>query len=72
MDFRSHREALSFFKWEASGPPGASPYSTRFYFDNVTIQVSLRYNQHRPHRALDGHTPETVYRDNLATRLPAT
>ena len=29
------------------------------------------YNQHRPHRALDGHTPEQVYGDNLTTRLTA-
>ena len=29
------------------------------------------YNQHRPHRALDGHTPEQVYYDNLTTRLTA-
>ena len=29
------------------------------------------YNQHRPHRALDGHTPEQVYCDNLTTRLTA-
>ena len=29
------------------------------------------YNQHRPHRALDGHTPEQVYDDNLTTRLTA-
>jgi len=29
------------------------------------------YNQHRPHRALDGKTPEQVYCDNLPTRLTA-
>ena len=29
------------------------------------------YNQHRPHRALDGHTPEQVYCDKLTTRLTA-
>ena len=29
------------------------------------------YNQHRPHRALDGHTPEQVYDDNLTTRRTA-
>ncbi|MGZ8423259.1 MAG: IS3 family transposase, partial [Nitrospira sp.] len=29
------------------------------------------YNQHRPHRALDGKTPEQVYGDNLTTRLSA-
>lgn len=29
------------------------------------------YNQHRPHRALDGNTPEQVYLDNLTTRLTA-
>jgi putative transposase len=29
------------------------------------------YNQHRPHRALDGKTPEQVYCDNLTTRLTA-
>lgn len=29
------------------------------------------YNQHRPHRALDGKTPEKVYFDNLTTRLTA-
>ena len=29
------------------------------------------YNQHRPHRALDGNTPEKVYCDNLTTRLTA-
>jgi putative transposase len=29
------------------------------------------YNQHRPHRALDGNTPEKVYFDNLTTRLTA-
>ena len=28
-------------------------------------------NQHRPHRELDGHTPEQVYCDNLTTRLTA-
>jgi putative transposase len=28
-------------------------------------------NQHRPHRALDGNTPEQVYCDNLTTRLTA-
>ena len=27
------------------------------------------YNQTRPHRALDGKTPEEVYRDNLTARL---
>jgi transposase InsO family protein len=26
------------------------------------------YNQTRPHRTLDGHTPEGVYFDNLPTR----
>ncbi len=29
------------------------------------------YNQHRPHRALDGKTPEQVYCDKLTTRLTA-
>jgi len=29
------------------------------------------YNQTRPHRALDGKTPEQVYCDNLTTRLTA-
>jgi putative transposase len=29
------------------------------------------YNQIRPHRALDGETPEQVYCDNLTTRLTA-
>ena len=29
------------------------------------------YNQIRPHRALDGHTPNGVYVDNLPTRLTA-
>jgi len=29
------------------------------------------YNQMRPHRALDGHTPDGVYFDNLPTRLTA-
>ena len=29
------------------------------------------YNQIRPHRALDGHTPNEVYVDNLPTRLTA-
>jgi len=29
------------------------------------------YNQTRPHRALDGHTPEGVYFDNLPTRRTA-
>ena len=29
------------------------------------------YNQTRPHRALDGKTPEQVYGDNLTTRLTA-
>jgi putative transposase len=29
------------------------------------------YNQHRPHRALDGKTPEQVYCDNLTTRFTA-
>ena len=29
------------------------------------------YNQHRPHRALDGKTPEQVYCDNLTMRLSA-
>jgi putative transposase len=29
------------------------------------------YNQTRPHRALDGHTPNGVYVDNLPTRLSA-
>jgi putative transposase len=29
------------------------------------------YNQHRPHRALDGKTPDQVYCDNLTTRLTA-
>lgn len=29
------------------------------------------YNQQRPHRALDGKTPEQVYCDNLTTRLTA-
>lgn len=29
------------------------------------------YNQHRPHRALDGKTPEQVYCDNLTIRLTA-
>ena len=29
------------------------------------------YNQTRPHRALDGHTPNGVYVDNLPTRLTA-
>jgi len=29
------------------------------------------YNQVRPHRALDGHTPNGVYVDNLPTRLTA-
>ena len=29
------------------------------------------YNQTRPHRALNGHTPEQVYCDNLTTRLTA-
>jgi hypothetical protein len=29
------------------------------------------YNQNRPHRALDGHTPKQVYCDNLTTRLTA-
>ncbi len=29
------------------------------------------YNQTRPHRALDGHTPDGVYFDNLPTRLTA-
>ena len=28
-------------------------------------------NQHRPHRTLNGHTPEQVYCDNLTTRLTA-
>ena len=29
------------------------------------------YNQTRPHRALDGHTPDGVYFDNMPTRLTA-
>jgi len=29
------------------------------------------YNQHRPHGALDGSTPETMYLENLITRLTA-
>lgn len=29
------------------------------------------YNQTRPHRALDGHTPDGVYVDNLPTRVTA-
>jgi putative transposase len=29
------------------------------------------YNQHRPHRVLDGKTPEQVYYDSLTTRLTA-
>jgi putative transposase len=29
------------------------------------------YNQHRPHKALDGNTPEEVYFENLTTRLTA-
>ena len=29
------------------------------------------YNQTRPHRALDGKTPEEVYCDNLTARLTA-
>ena len=29
------------------------------------------YSQHRPHRALDGKTPEQMYCDNLTTRLTA-
>jgi putative transposase len=29
------------------------------------------YNQRRPHRVLDGHTPEEVYFDNLPARLTA-
>ena len=29
------------------------------------------YNQQRPHRALDGKTPDQVYCTNLATRLTA-
>ena len=29
------------------------------------------YNQTRPHRALDGKTPDQVYYDNLTTRLTA-
>ena len=29
------------------------------------------YNQTRPHRALDGHTPNGVYVDSLPTRLSA-
>ena len=29
------------------------------------------YHQHRPHRALDGKTPEQVYGVNLTTRLSA-
>ena len=29
------------------------------------------YNQTRPHRALDGKTPEEVYCDNLMARLTA-
>jgi len=29
------------------------------------------YDQHRPHGALDGSTPETVYLGNLITRLTA-
>jgi putative transposase len=29
------------------------------------------YNQTRPHRALDGHTPNGVYVDHLPTRLTA-
>jgi putative transposase len=29
------------------------------------------YNQTRPHRALDGKTPEEVYGDNLTARLTA-
>ena len=29
------------------------------------------YNQYRPHRALDGKTPEQLYGDNLTTRLTA-
>jgi hypothetical protein len=29
------------------------------------------YNQHRPHRALDGKTPEKVYCDNVRPRLTA-
>ena len=29
------------------------------------------YNQQRPHRALDGKTPDQVYCDNLTTRLTA-
>lgn len=29
------------------------------------------YNQTRPHRALDGHTPDGVYFDNLPARLTA-
>jgi putative transposase len=29
------------------------------------------YNRQRPHRALDGKTPDQVYCDNLTTRLTA-
>ena len=29
------------------------------------------YNQTRPHRALDGHTPDAVYFDNLPARPTA-
>jgi putative transposase len=34
-------------------------------------QYLMFYNQKRPHRALDGHTPEEVYFDNLPARLTA-
>ena len=36
------------------------------------LELYLRFsNQTRPHRALDGHTPDGVYFDNLPTGLTA-
>ena len=34
-------------------------------------QYLMFYNQHRPHKALDGKTPDEVYCDNLTPRLTA-
>jgi putative transposase len=38
--------------------------------DGVARYMTL-YNQSRPHRALDGHTPNRVYWDNLPARPTA-
>ena len=35
------------------------------------VRYLIFYNQQRPHRALDGQTPDQVYYDNLPARLTA-